>query len=222
LNRKTALLASAIVAIAGTTLLWYQGNRIEFLVGGAMVNIGYRLQDRIHDYDFEHHDVTPQQVWDELLDQNRLASSVRARFPRSNHHPLVAMVTCMDARLDTNEVAGDTRRYYYVLRLAGSVMSPKEEDMLELAVNNGTKVVVFTTHSDCAAEKVAKDPAQRDKYPHLSHALSERKARLQAFMDRETIRQRTTDGSLLVKWMHLDTDTERIEPIENAHVLPGR
>ena len=108
------------------------GDKIEFVVGGAMVNIGYRLQDRLVSFDFKHHEVTPQQVWDELVSQNRLASSVRATWPRSTHHPLVALVTCMDARLDTNEIAGDTRRYYYVLRLAGSVISPKEEDMLEL------------------------------------------------------------------------------------------
>jgi carbonic anhydrase len=213
LNRKKALLLLAIVAIAGMPLLWKWGNRLEFILGGAMVNIGYRLQDRIPDYDFEHHEVTPQQVWDELLEQNRLAASVRAQWPRSNHHPLVAMVTCMDARLDTNEIAGDTRRYYYVLRLAGSVMAPKEEDMLELAVNNGTKLVIFMTHSDCAAEKVANDPARRGQYPHLTHAISERKARLQEFVDRETIRQKIQSGELLVKWMHLDTDTERIMPL---------
>lgn len=33
------------------------------------------------------------------------------------------------------------------------------EEMLELAVANGVKVVVLATHTDCAAEKVAGDPA---------------------------------------------------------------
>ena len=178
-----------------------------------MVNIGYRLQDRLHNFDFEHHEITPQQVWDELLAQNRLASSVRATWPRSSHHPLVAMVTCMDARLDTTEIAGDTRRYYYVLRLAGSVMSPKEEEMLELAVANGTKVVVFTTHSDCAAEKVASDAARRAEYPHLTQAIGERQARYDEFLGRSNIRRKTERGELLVKWMHIDTASERITPV---------
>ena len=59
----------------------------------------------------------------------------------------------MDARIDTNELTGDTRHYYYVIRTAGSVLSEREEEMLELAVENGVELVVLTTHSDCAAEK---------------------------------------------------------------------
>lgn len=213
LTRKKTLAVLAIVIVAGAVLLW-NWSRVEFILGGAMVDIGYRLQDRIYDYDFEHHEVTPQQVWAELMDQNHMASAVRARWPRSSHHPLVALVACMDARLDTNEIAGDTRRYYYVLRLAGSAISPKEEEMLELAVANGTKVVVFTTHSDCAAEKVAADPSLRTQYPNLVQALSERKARFEEFMARDNIRGKLQRGELLVKWMHLDTATEELKPIE--------
>jgi hypothetical protein len=213
MTRKKALLALAIVVIAGAVLLW-KWSRAEFILGGVMVNLGYRLQDRIEDYDFVHHEVTAPQVWAELLDQNRMASSVRKQWPRTSHHPLVALVACMDARLDTNEIAGDTRRYYYVLRLAGSVMSPKEEDMLELAVANGTKVVVFTTHSDCAAEKVAADPALRTQYPHLTQAVAERKARFNEFTSRENIRRKVHSGELLVKWMHLDTATEQLRPVD--------
>ena len=178
-----------------------------------MINIGYRLQDRLHTFDFEHHDITPQQVWDEFMAQNQLASSVRATFPRSSHHPLVAMVACMDARLDTNEIAGDTRRYYYVLRLAGSVMSAKEEDMLELAVANGTKLIVFTTHSDCAAEKVSKDPIRAAQYPHLTQAIGERQARFDGFLERPRIDAKVKKGELLVRWMHIDTATERMSPV---------
>ena len=181
-----------------------------------MVNIGYRLQDRLESFDFKHHDVTPQQVWDELVSQNRLASSVRATWPRSTHHPLVAIVMCMDARLDTNEIAGDTRRYYYVLRLAGSVISPKEEDMLELAVANGTKVVIFTTHSDCAAEKVSKDPQAAALYPDLTQAVRERRVRFEEFLSRPNIQKRISGGELLVKAMHIDTATEAITALDSG------
>ena len=216
MNRKTGLLVLAAAAAAGMGFLTPWGNRIEFVVGGAMVNIGYRLQDRLHDFDFEHHDATPLQVWNEFLSQNHMASSVRARWPRSSHHPLVAMVACMDARLDTNEIAGDTRRYYYVLRLAGSVLSPKEEDMLSLAVANGTKLVVFTTHSDCAAEKISKDAAGAAEYPHLTQAISERRARFDEFLERPKIRDKVARGELLVKWLRIDTATERVEPVEQS------
>jgi hypothetical protein len=212
-SRKTGLIVlTAVVAIGvGVFSLW--GHRIEFLLGGAMVNVGYRLQDRLHDFDLAHPEITPQQVLDEFVEHNRLASSVRATWLPSTHHPLVAMVTCMDARLDTHEIAGDTRRYYYVLRLAGSVMSPKEEEMLELAVANGTKVVVYTTHSDCAAEKVSKDPKAAAEYPHLTQAINERKARFDEFLARARIREKIQRGELLVRWMRIDTATERLAPV---------
>ena len=215
MKRKAWILLpiAAVVSAIGIMSVW--GDRIEFVLGGAMVNAGYRLQDRLHTFDFEHHEhITPEQVLKEVMEQNRMASAVRSQWPRSSHHPLVAIVTCMDARLDTNEIAGDTRRYYYVLRLAGSVIGKKEEDMLELAVNNGTKLVIFTTHADCAAEKVSRDPDKARQYPHLTSELVQRRARLEEFMARPSIQAKIANGGLLVRAMHIDTATERIEPLE--------
>jgi len=208
---RSKLLILATLAAIGWGIWWRWGQRGEFILGGAMVNIGYRLQDRLGNYDLTHHDLTPAQVWDEFLDQNRMASSVRFYLPRSVMHPVIALVACMDGRLDTNEIAGDTRRFYYVLRTAGSVLSAKEEEMLELTVANGVKVVVFTTHTDCAAEKAAKDPAQRLRYPHLTAAVDERKARFEEFLERPQIQEKRSRGQLLVKWMDLNTATERVE-----------
>ena len=114
-RRKKLLLALLALALVVTPFAVIAlSPRAEFLVGGALVNLGCRLQDPLEDYDFSHHHVIPPaQIWEEALAQNRLASSVRARFPRSTHHPLIAMVVCMDARIDTNELMGDTRKYYY-------------------------------------------------------------------------------------------------------------
>jgi len=175
-----------------------------------MVNIGYRLQDRIEDYDFERHDLSAEEVWQEFLRQNDMAASVRDIWPQTTRHPLVAMVTCMDARLDTTEIAGDTRRHYYILRLTGSVLAPKEEEMLEPAVANGAKVVVFTTHPDCAAEGMAADPEQRPHYTALTAALEEREIRLEEFKNRTVIREKIAAGELVVKTMELDTATDRV------------
>lgn len=212
---RLAWLIALAAAAAGAWAAW--GTRAQFVIGGAMMNIGYRLQDPLVDYDLEHHESSPAQVWEELVRQNLLASSVRERFPRTARHAVVALVACMDGRLDTNEIVGDTRRYYYVVRLAGSVLSTKEEEMLELAVANGVKVVVFTTHSDCAAEKVAHDPARRGDYPELSKAIDEREARFREFLARPHIRQKIDSGHLLVKWMDLDTQTERVMPHKAAN-----
>ncbi|MCX6598160.1 MAG: hypothetical protein NTV70_17535 [Acidobacteria bacterium] len=209
--RRWLIVVAVVLTVMAGALAWW-GGPIEFVLGGALVNAGYRLQDRLVSYDFNHDELTPEQVWDEFLQQNRLASSVRSLFPRSTRHPVIAMVTCMDGRLDTNEIAGDTRRYYYVIRTAGSVLAEKEEEMLELAVENGVKVVVFTTHTDCAAEKAARDPAKRTRFPQLTRAVEERGFRLQEFLGRPLIRERVQQGELLVKLMDLDTRNERAIP----------
>ena len=90
----------------------------------------------------------------------------------------------MDARIDTNELTGDTRHYYYIVRTAGSVLSEREEEMLELAVENGVELVVLTTHSDCAAEKTAALPEKRKLYPALAKAVDERDQRIREFLAR--------------------------------------
>ena len=179
-----------------------------------MANAAYRMQDHLVEYDFEHHDVTPEQVWTEFKLQNQLASKVRETFPRRAVHPVVAMLVCMDARIDTNELVGDTRHNYYIVRTAGSAMSLKEEEMLELAVANGVKVLILTRHSDCAAEKAAKSPELRAKYPAMVAAVDERDQRIAEFLARPVISERLKAGTLLVKQLDIDTATEKV--VEHA------
>lgn len=185
--------------------------RLEFYVGGGFVNLGFRLQDRIRPYDFEHeHDITPAQVWAEFEAQNEASSSVRTRFPRSTEHPLLAMLVCMDARIDTSELAGDTRRYYYIVRTAGSVLDVQEQEMLELAVQNGVKVIVLTRHTECAAEKAAADPKMRETYPALTKSVDERDQRIAEFLARPAIADRIARGELLVKTLVIDTKSDHL------------
>jgi hypothetical protein len=185
--------------------------RIEFMLGGALINLGYRLQDRFGVFDFVHDDsATPEQIWDELLRQNELAARVRDLFPRTVRHPVVAILACMDARIDTSELVGDTRRYYYIVRTAGSVLSPAEQEMLELAVLNGVQVIVLTTHTDCAADAAAANPEMRKKFPALVSLLDERERRIKEFMTRPTIRDAIAAGQLEIKRARIDTDTDRL------------
>ena len=178
-----------------------------------MINLGYRMQDHLENYDFEHgEEISPEQIWEELKSQNELASTVRNWFPRTVRHPLVALVVCMDARIDTNELTGDTRRYYYILRTAGSVLSEREEEMLELAVENGVELVILTTHSDCAAENAASTPELRKQFPALAAAVDERDVRIREFLERPVIASKIADGKLAVKLMDIDTMSERMLP----------
>jgi hypothetical protein len=207
-------IVAAVVAALGAGLLFTEtGRAAQFVLGGAMVNVGFRLQDHLDSFDFEHHeDISPEDVWQEVVQQNEMAARVRATFPRTARHPLVAIVACMDARIDTNELAGDTRKYYYVVRTAGSVLAEKEEEMLELAVENGVKVVVLTTHTDCAAERAAHTAEQRQRLPALTQAVDERDMRIRELLERPAIKSRMADGRLLVKLLDIDTLTERMLP----------
>jgi len=217
--RRRLRIALSVVAVLGlvTAVFFAVSARARFIVGGAMVNLGYRMQDPISDYDFvHHHDLTPDQIWNELVSQNHLAAAVRKKFPRTSRHPVVAMVVCMDARVDTSELTGDTRKYYYVVRTAGSVLADQEEEMLELAVANGVKVIVLTRHTDCAAEKVAADPVARKQYPNLSAAVDEREKRIAELLARPAIAAKIKSGELLVKRMNIDTMTEELLPLPVA------
>ncbi|MBX3463437.1 MAG: hypothetical protein KF830_09710 [Planctomycetes bacterium] len=210
-TRRRAVVVGILLALPLLALLLWTapGRHVQFVFGGALVNLGYRMQDHLEPYDFvHHHDVTPEEVWTEMLHQNGLASAVRHRFPRTPRHPLVAMVVCMDARLDTAELAGDTRQYYYVVRTAGSAIEAKEAEMLELAVENGVKVLVLTTHSDCAAERAAASPDGRQRFPALTRAVAERGLRLRELAARPFLAERIADGRLLVKHIEIDTATE--------------
>ena len=125
--RKTLLAGFAMVVLGAVVVAgarWTSvGQQSQFVVGGALIDAGYGLQDGLESYDFEHHhEITPEQVWAELQKQNGRTAGMRHAFPRTPRHALVALVVCMDARIDTNELVGDTRHYYYVIRTAGSVM----------------------------------------------------------------------------------------------------
>jgi hypothetical protein len=217
-KRKIFGVASAVlVLLLGWLFLTSSGRQAQFILGGVLVNLGYRMQDHLESYDFEHdEDISPEQVWQELKKQNALAAAVRDWFPRTARHPLVALVVCMDARIDTNELTGDTRHYYYILRTAGSVLSEREEEMLELAVANGVELVILTTHSDCAAENAASTPELREQFPALAAAVDERDDRIHEFLERPLIASKIAEGKLAVKLVNIDTMTERMLPKKEA------
>ena len=217
MTKKTAWGLGIGLVLVGLLSAFLLSPRFEFIVGGGLVNLGYRLQDRLSHFDFEHDEsITPDQIWAELERQNELAAGVRAFFPRTERHPVVAILACMDARIDTSELVGDTRRYYYIVRTAGSVLSPAEQEMLELAVLNGVKIILLTTHTDCAAEDAAADPELREDFPALTALMDERARRVEEFMARPTIHEAIAAGELQVRHARIDTRTDRLV-VEEVH-----
>ena len=211
MTKKMGCALGAVLVALGLIAVVMISPRAEFTLGGALVNLGYRLQDRFSQFDFEHDEtITPDQIWNELKRQNEMAAGVRGLFPRTTRHPVVAILACMDARIDTSELVGDTRRYYYVVRTAGSVLSPAEQEMLELAVLNGVEVILLTTHTDCAAEAAAADPKLREKFPALIGLMDEREQRIDEFKARPIIRDAIAEGKLVIKHARIDTSTDKL------------
>ncbi|MDH5491125.1 MAG: hypothetical protein OEY14_04170 [Myxococcales bacterium] len=211
-KKRGILVGLLLIPVALIVGLWASPG-FQFITGGALVNMGYRMQDHIHAFDLQHeHDLSPDEIWSELQRQNELSASVRDAFPRSAEHPLVALLVCMDARIDTNELVGDTRRYYYIVRTAGSALAEPEQEMLELAVINGVKVIVLTSHSDCAAEGAAADPELRERFPAVVSLVDQRETRIREFMARPIIREALDSGRLRIERARIDTLTDRLEP----------
>jgi len=219
---KVAWVVGIGIVIIAAMLFFLLSPKAEFVVGGALVNLGYRLQDRLAEYDFARDEsITPEQIWKELEHQNELAAKVRDKFPRTVRHPVVALVACMDARIDTNELVGDTRRYYYIVRTAGSVLSEAEQEMLELAVVNGVKLVLLTTHTDCAAEAAAANPETHEQFPAMTKLVDERERSIEEFMARPIIRDAIAAGKLKVQRARIDTDTDRLMPMGSEEPAPA-
>jgi carbonic anhydrase len=208
--RTRTLRLVALAVVLAPVLVIAASDSLRFELGGGLIDLGFRLQDPIEPA-APH---SPAAIWDEVREHNELAAEVRQLFPRTVHHPSVAMVVCMDARIDTDEIVGDTRRYYYVLRLAGSIMSEREEEMLELAVENGVEVILLTTHTECAAEHVAADATLRARYPAIAAGVDERARRRAEFLARPAIAARIADGTLRIEQARIDTRTGRLTAVD--------
>lgn len=213
MGRSRLWIAAGVLAAMSVLLALALSARLQFLLGGAFVNLGFRLQDHLHAYDLRHHEPgEPREIWTELLEHNELAATVRDLFPRSTEHPVVAILACMDARIDTSELVGDTRRYYYIVRTAGSLLSPAEQEMMELAVVNGVRVIVLTTHTDCAAEAVLASAETRERFPEIVSLLDQRDALIDQFRSRPAIRDAIGRGELEIHRARIDTHSARLIP----------
>lgn len=99
-------------------------------------------------------------VIDDLLVNNRAFAQ---RFIRGEHLDIrprqrLAVVACMDSRLDVFAALGLTQGEAHVLRNAGGVIT--DDVIRSLAVSQlrlGTREVLLIHHTDCGMEKVTDD-----------------------------------------------------------------
>ncbi len=104
-NKRTKIILIAALVLVSLSLL---NHHVQFFLGGAMINIGYRFQDHLKTGIAHSQNQSPEKLWSSVKKQNKLASSIRKMFPRTVHIPKIAILLCMDARLDDDELTGDT------------------------------------------------------------------------------------------------------------------
>ena len=98
-------------------------------------------------------------VIDELLSKNeRFAESVREAHLAVEPSRRLAIVTCMDSRLDVFAALGLGDGEAHVLRNAGGVIT--DDVIRSLAISQrrlGTREVMLIHHTDCGLEKIGDD-----------------------------------------------------------------
>ena len=205
---------SRILIVAVLLLLVVFWRPALFFTGGGLLSAGHMVQGFVGGFSRSGDVGTPDDLLRIVLIDNESASRVERVVSGPRRKPEVVAVMCMDPRLNSEVVLGDSRGYYDVVRLPGSVLSNEMIEAIELGVKeHKVELVLFTTHTDCAMEKVAKSEAA-EHFPALSNAVHKREEMFQALLNRPLIAEHIKEGKLLVKRFRIETTTGKLLPEE--------
>lgn len=201
-----ALLVSAGIALA------LNFRKTSFIIGGFFAHTGYVIQDwagHFHDKLHDEDKVHPHDVFNKIIAQNKLQANIwKLTPPVTERKPKALLIMCIDPRLDDNRILGDTRGYYDIIRIPGSVITPEVAEAVELAVvKHSVKLVLVATHTDCAMEKLAQSKAGHEHYPMLSKGINDHALRLRDLSHRPEILKRLQKQEVWVIERRIDTAT---------------
>jgi carbonic anhydrase len=202
---RLALLAAVVLGF----IFW---RPVLFFAGGGLLTAGHLVQGFVSGFSHSGEIGTPEQLLDTILIDNQSAARAEHLLPTPRRKPEVMAVMCMDPRLNSESVLGDSRSYYDVVRLPGSVLSDEMIEAIELAVEeHHVRLVLFTTHTDCAMEKVAASPSA-EHFPALSDAVRKREQKFQELLRRPAIARHLQAGDLLIKRFVIETHSGKLTP----------
>lgn len=201
-----------LLLVGSTVLLALNFRKASFLIGGFFAHTGYVIQDWTAGFHDEIHDddhVHPHEIYNKVVAQNKLQARMwQVTPPVTARRPKALLVMCIDPRLDDNRILGDTRGYYDVIRIPGSVITPEVAEAIELSVvKHAVKLVLIATHTDCALEKLALSPTGRKHYPRLTQGIHDHALRLKELAHRPEILKRLQRQELWVIERRIDTST---------------
>ena len=208
---RTKYLLLALLATAGIALA-LNFRKASFIMGGFFAHTGYVIQDwagHFHDKFHDDDHVHPHEVFNKIIAQNKLQASIWKMTPTvTERKPKALLIMCIDPRLDDNRILGDTRGYYDIIRIPGSVITPEVAEAVELAVvKHAVKLVLVATHTDCAMEKLAQSKDGHAHYPMLSKGINDHALRLKELSHRPEILKRLQKQDVWVIERRIDTAT---------------
>lgn len=153
---------------------------------------------------------SPEQVLGNVLRYNARAS--RVRKPAFDGRTWVAVVRCMDRKLDMGRVFGDMKFVDDIANPYGAV-TPREIEALQLAVSkHGVRLVCLLTHTDCAALAVASGP-DGSAWPLISAAVDATPRHVEALLQAPVIAPALKAGTLAVIRATVITGTDRLTDV---------
>lgn len=216
---KSKVVLGGLVVVAG--VLIFAWRPVLFQLGGGFVSIGHSMQEAVDGFERGGEVGTPSDLLARIELHNAESSTAKQVLNDPRQKPEALIVMCVDPRLDAKLVLGDTRDYYDVVRMPGSVLTEELMEAIELGVSeHKVKVVAFTTHTDCAMEALAHSD-HADHFPALSRSLLEREATYQQFLRRPIIAEKVASGDLIVKRFRIDTTTSKLMPETSVAEAPG-
>ena len=205
---------NAVLVLAGIAVLTIAFNfrKVSFFFGGFLVHTGYVLQDLAESFHHEiadHAPVHPNEIYKTIMAQNEMQARVWKVTPDlKDRKPKALLIICIDPRLDDNRILGDTRGYYDVIRIPGSVITAEVAEAVELAVvKHAVNLIMIITHTDCAMEKLAASPEGKSHYPLLAEGISNHAERRKALSHRPAILERLQQQQVWVIEKRIDTAT---------------
>lgn len=210
LQYKKTLLFAMLTCLAIFAVMKYR--KVSFHVGGFFLHTGYVIQDwaeAFHHEKGDHDQVHPNEIFKTIIAQNTLMARIWKVTPElKDRKPKAVLIMCIDPRLDDNRILGDSRGYYDIIRIPGSVITEEVAEAVELAVvKHSVNLVMVVTHTDCAMEKLAASADGKQHYPLLAEGINNHRKRLQSLSHRPAILERLQKQQVWVIERRIDTRT---------------
>lgn len=210
MNRRKIIVLVSLVAAGLVFALSFR--KVSFLMGGFFLHTGYVIQDwagSFHHQLADNEPVHPNEIYKTIIAQNTLQAGAWKATPElKDRTPKALLILCIDPRLDDNRILGDTRGYYDIIRIPGSVITAEVAEAVELAVvKHGVKLVMIITHTDCAMEKLAASEEGQHHYPLLAEGINNHALRRQSLAHRQAILERLQNQQVWVIEKRIDTAT---------------